>query len=71
MDDLLIKSKDVTLIEVLDRVLHKGIVIRGDVIISVADVDLVYIGLNVLISSVAKLEQIKGSSIHGPLDHSL
>ena len=38
--------------ETLDRVLNKGAVIGGDVIISVAGVDLVYLGLNLVLSSV-------------------
>ena len=57
------KSKDVTLLEILDRVLNKGVVISGDLVISVADIDLVYVGLNVLISSVETMEQLNCSSI--------
>ena len=42
----------VTLLETLDRLLHRGVVVAGDVTLSVADVDLVYLGLRLLISSV-------------------
>ena len=42
MDDIITKSKDVTLLEVLDRALDKGVVVSGDIVISVADVDLIY-----------------------------
>lgn len=45
-------NKNVTLCEVLDRVLNKGAVIVGDVTISVANVDLVYLGLQIILSSV-------------------
>ena len=48
---------EVTLLELVDRVLNKGVVLRGDITLSVADVDLVYVGLNLLIASVATLEQ--------------
>jgi len=41
-----------SLLELLDRVLDKGVVLTGDVTLAVADVDLVYIGLRVLVSSV-------------------
>ena len=41
MDNITVKSKDVTLLEVLDRVLDKGVIIAGDIVISVADVDLI------------------------------
>ena len=57
------KSKDVTLLEILDRVLNKGVVISGDLVISVADIDLVYVGLKVLISSVETMEHLNCSSI--------
>lgn len=42
----------ITLLETLDRVLNKGVVIAGDVTISVADVDLIFVGLRLLLSSV-------------------
>lgn len=45
-------SERVSLCETLDRVLNKGAVIAGEVTISVADVDLIYLGLQLMISSV-------------------
>jgi hypothetical protein len=42
-------------LEVLDHVLDKGVVIKGEVIISVADVDLVYVGLQLLVASPDKV----------------
>jgi hypothetical protein len=42
-------SRDLTLVEVLDRVVGRGVVLSGDITISVADVDLIYLGLRVLI----------------------
>jgi len=59
MDKLPVKSEDVTLLEILDRVLNKGVVISGDIVISVADVDLIYLGLRVLLSSVETMEKMK------------
>lgn len=53
------QSKDVTLLEVLDRVLEKGVVVAGDAVISVADVDLIYVGLRVLLSSVETMEHLR------------
>jgi gas vesicle structural protein len=47
----------VTLVELVDRVLNKGVVLTGDVTLSVADVDLVYVGLRVLLASAATLEE--------------
>lgn len=67
MDNIVTKSKDVTLLEILDRVLDKGAVISGDIVISVADVDLIYIGLKVLVSSVETMERLRGAPIEGPM----
>ncbi|MEI7675666.1 MAG: gas vesicle protein [Bacteroidales bacterium] len=52
-------NKEITILDVLDRVLTKGVVITGDIVISVADIDLVYLGLRVLLSSVETMEKRK------------
>ena len=46
-----------TLVDVLDRVLDKGVVIAGDITLSVAEIDLVYVGLRVLVSSIESMER--------------
>jgi hypothetical protein len=56
MNDLSLEER-VTLLELLDRVLDKGVVLSGDITLSVADVDLVYVGLRVLLSSVETAQQ--------------
>jgi hypothetical protein len=45
-------SERVSLCEVLDRILHKGAVVVGEATISVADIDLVYLGLQVVLTSI-------------------
>ncbi|MDP2277386.1 MAG: gas vesicle protein, partial [Nitrospirota bacterium] len=65
MDDVITKSKDVTLVEVLDRVLDKGAVVSGDIVISIANVDLIYVGLKVLVSSVETMERQRGAPMPG------
>ena len=45
------ESESISLCEALDRVLHKGVAVRGDIVLSVADVDLVYLGLQLLLCS--------------------
>ena len=61
MSSAIATEKDVTLLEILDRVLDKGVVVSGDIVISVADVDLIYVGLRVLLSSVETMERLRGS----------
>lgn len=50
-------EKRVSLCEVLDRVLNKGAVLTGELVISVADIELLYVGVNLLVSSVETLLQ--------------
>ncbi len=67
MNNVVTKSKDATLLEILDRVLDKGVVVSGDIVISVADVDLIYVGIKVLVSSVETMERLRGAPIEGPM----
>ena len=48
--------EQLTLVDLVDRVLNKGVVLTGDLTLSVADVDLVYVGLRVLLASIPTLE---------------
>lgn len=41
-----------SLVDILDHVLTQGIIIRGNLVISLAGVDLVYAGLDVILTSV-------------------
>ncbi len=47
----LLDHHNVTLCEVLDRVLHKGAVISGEVTISVADIELIRLALKLVLAS--------------------
>ncbi|MEH7199531.1 gas vesicle protein [Priestia megaterium] len=50
-----LEQKDIALIDILDVIIDKGIAIKGDLLISIAGIDLVYLDLRVLISSVETL----------------
>jgi len=45
-------QEQIALSEMLDRILNKGAVIMGEATVSVADVDLIYLSLRVLVSSI-------------------
>jgi len=45
-------ESDVSLLDILDHVVNSGVVIHGSIVISLAGVDLVYVGLNVILTSV-------------------
>lgn len=50
--DLTFARERISLCEVLDRVLNTGVVVVGEVVISVADIDLIYLGLQLTLTSV-------------------
>jgi hypothetical protein len=50
-------GEDIALIDLLDRLLAGGVVLAGDITLAVADIDLVYVGLRALISTVASAER--------------
>jgi hypothetical protein len=54
----LLEQSDLSLLETLDHVLNRGIVIAGEITISVADVDLIFMGLNVLLTSTETAREI-------------
>ncbi len=51
-----------TLVDLLDRLLDKGVVISGDLRISVAEVDLIFVGLKLFVSSVDTIENARGGA---------
>jgi len=52
-----IADRDVALVDLVDRLLNGGVVIAGDITLAVADVDLVYVSLRALVSSVATAQE--------------
>ena len=54
------KDEELSLLETLDHVLDHGLVIAGEVTIAVAEVDLVFLGLNVLLGSVETVDRVLG-----------
>lgn len=54
-----VQAKDVTLLEALDRILERGVILAGDLTISVADVDLIFVGLKVMLASVERAERMR------------
>jgi len=47
----------ISLAETLDRVLNKGAVLTGEITISVADIDLLYLGLNLVVTSIETIRK--------------
>lgn len=63
--DELIPDERHSLVELINRVLDKGVVITGDITISVAGVDLVYLSLSALLTSVSTARRVIDARIGG------
>lgn len=59
MSDAAVRAQDVTLLDLLDRIIDQGVVLTGDLTISVADVDLLYVGLRVLLAPIEQLPALR------------
>ena len=51
-------TQSVTLFELLDRILYKGVVVSGEVAISVADVDLIHLNFYLTLTSAQKVRDL-------------
>ena len=49
--------EDVALVDLLDRLIAGGVVITGDVVLSIADIDLVYLGLRLVLAPAHAVDQ--------------
>jgi hypothetical protein len=54
------REREMSLLELIDRLLAGGVVIHGDITLAVADVDLVYVGLRALVTSIDRVEHDLG-----------
>jgi hypothetical protein len=62
--DVVLDAGDTSLLDLLDRLLNKGVVLNGDVVLGVAGVDLVYLRLSSLLCAVDRV-QPRGSNRRG------
>jgi hypothetical protein len=60
--DEIIDRADASLLEIIDHVLNKGVMLQGEVILGVAGVDLVYLRLNALLCAADRLLPRRGGS---------
>lgn len=62
-------DESVSLFEVVDRVLNKGVVIAGEVTLCVADIELIRLGLQVTLASTGKILEL--SAQHVEVNHGI
>ncbi|MEU5209137.1 gas vesicle protein [Streptomyces sp. NPDC020742] len=59
-------DRQIALIDLLDRLLSGGVVLTGDVVLSIADIDLVRISLRALIVSISERNPGPWSAVGAP-----
>ena len=59
MSQALVEAREVTLLDLVDRAVDHGVILAGDITIAVADIDLIYVALQVLLASVERVEQLR------------
>jgi hypothetical protein len=60
----LLGDSELSLLETLDHVLSLGLVVAGEITISVADIELIFVGLNVLVGSTETVHEVLGKRWH-------
>ena len=55
----LVEAQEVTLLDLVDRAIDHGVILAGNITIAVADIDLIYVGLQVLLASVERVEKLR------------
>ena len=51
-------DRDLSLLEALDHLLDRGVIIAGEAVISIGEVDLLYLGLNVVLANVDAITRV-------------
>ena len=69
--DQIARKRNFTLLELLDRLLDKGVMVKGEILLSVADIDLVYLNLGFLLASVKSIEAAASRGDNGEAKQSL
>ncbi|XZE19268.1 gas vesicle protein [Pirellulaceae bacterium SH449] len=58
-------KENISLCDAIDRLLNKGVVVTGDITVSVAGVDLLYVGLRALVVAIDAMDEMPPSLTHG------
>ena len=54
-----VRQGQISICETLDRVLNKGVVVSGEIVISVADIDLLYLNIQLLLTSIETINELR------------
>ncbi|HEV8482294.1 MAG TPA: gas vesicle protein GvpJ [Blastocatellia bacterium] len=59
----LLGESELSLLETLDHVLSLGLVVAGEITISVANIELIFVGLNLLVGSTETVYEVLGKRL--------
>jgi hypothetical protein len=59
----LLGESELSLLETLDHVLNLGLVVAGEITISVANIELIFVGLNLLVCSTETVYEVLGKRL--------
>jgi hypothetical protein len=54
-----VEAREVTLLDLVDRAVDHGVILAGDITISVANIDLIYLAFQALLASVERVEELR------------
>jgi hypothetical protein len=52
------ETEELSLLETIDHLLDRGVVIAGEAVVSIGDVDLLYLGLNIVLANVDAVQRV-------------
>lgn len=58
-----INEEKAALVDVLDTLIDKGAVVHGDLVVRLADLDLLFVGLRIMLTSISRQEKIQGTKV--------
>jgi len=67
---IVVDEADASLLDLIDNALNRGIVIEGEVVLGLADVDLIYLRLSILLSAAGRIVAAEPPSSETPEDPS-
>lgn len=63
--DSVLANKEISLLDLLDGIIDTGVVVTGEILISIANIDLIVVDLKLLISSIESVLETASTSKQG------
>jgi hypothetical protein len=57
------QDNQLSLLDTLDHLLDRGVIIAGEAVISIGDVDLLYLGLNIVLANVDTIMRVSNKQL--------